>query len=217
MLKSLYPEISWNDIDIIGLDMDGTLYDEIDFISEVYRPISFKLATVDKRSPEEIYSWMLSRWIEKGSSYNKIFEEVLLGVNINFEYKSKLISECLEIFRCYKPEIILSERVEADLNEMKKSFGLFLITDGSGALQARKFESLGLGRWIDANNVGITGSFGAMFSKPATNIIEKIEILRGGKYEGRVVYFGDRDVDATFSKNAGFNFVRVKSMKPELK
>ena len=119
MLKSLYPEISWNDIDIIGLDMDGTLYDEIDFISEVYRPISFKLATVDKRSPEEIYSWMLSRWIEKGSSYNKIFEEVLLGVNINFEYKSKLISECLEIFRCYKPEIILSERVEAVLNEMK--------------------------------------------------------------------------------------------------
>ena len=98
MLKSLYPEISWDEVDIIGLDMDGTLYDEIDFISQVYRPIAFKLATVGKRSPEEIYSWMISRWIEKGSSYNKMFDEVLFGVSINNNFKNILISECLEIF-----------------------------------------------------------------------------------------------------------------------
>jgi putative hydrolase of the HAD superfamily len=214
MLKSLYPEISWNEIHIIGLDMDGTLYDEIDFISEVYRPIASKLACFAERDAEEIYSSMLLRWIEKGSSYNKIFEEVLLDININYENKKKLISECIEIFRGHKPEIILSKSVETILNEMSKDFNLFLVSDGFPLLQARKFKSLGLGRWISANNVGITGSFGAMFSKPATNIIEKIDILRGGDHEGSVVYFGDRDVDAAFSQNAGFNFVRVKNMKP---
>jgi hypothetical protein len=217
MLKYLYPEINWNEIDIIGLDMDGTLYNEIDFISQVYRPLAIKLATVDKRSQEEIYSWMLSRWLEKGSSYNKIFEEVLFGVNVSNKYKNKLISECLEIFRGFRPKIFLSEWVESLLDEMSKSFPLFLISDGSSELQILKFESLDLGRWIKSNNVGITGNFGVEFFKPSLKIIEKIEILRGGSYEGRVVYFGDRDVDEVFSNHAGFRFVRVNCMKPVVK
>jgi FMN phosphatase YigB (HAD superfamily) len=214
MLKSLYPEISWNDIKIVGLDMDGTLYDEIDFISQVYQPIACKLASVDDRSPEYIYSWMLARWNEKGSSYNQIYEEVLSGVNVSSENRIELVSDCLEIFRGFSPMIALSEWVEVVLNEMHRDFGLFLVSDGSNELQTKKFESLGLGRWIDHGNVGISGRFGAEFSKPSIKIIDKIDVLRGGNYKGGVVYFGDRKVDAVFSNKAGFDFVRVKSMKP---
>ena len=193
--------------------MDGTLYDEVDFISQVYLPISCKIAIVATRSPEEIYSWMLSQWIEKGSSYNRIFEDVLSGINIDDNMKNMLISDCLACFRSFEPDIALSEWVESVLNEMRKNFGLFLVSDGSGQLQTKKFESLDLGRWIDHINLGITGKFGADFYKPSIKIIDEIDILRRKSYKGRVVYFGDRNVDAVFSSQAGFDFVCVKCMK----
>ena len=214
MLKSLYPKISWDEVAIIGFDMDGTLYDEVDFISQVYRPIAINLTNVIDKEPNIIYSWMLSRWLEKGSSYNHIFEEVLSEVNLKKDHERIIINECLEIFREYKPKIHLSEWVEILLNEIGKSFDLFLVSDGPGKLQTRKFESLDLGRWIMKKNIGITGNYGAEFYKPSIKIIEKIEILGDGDFEGRVVYFGDRDIDEEFSRQAGFSFVRVNCMKP---
>ena len=214
MLKSLYPEIDWNDIDIIGLDMDGTLNDEADFIVQVYHPIASRLSSVGSRSSDEIHSWIFERWKEKGSSYNHIFEEVLSVDNIETEIKSQLISDCLRIFHDFSPNLCLSAAVKTVLDVMHRDFSLFLVSDGSNELQMRKFESLNLGRWITSSNVGISGKYGASFYKPATRIIEKIEILKDADYAGRVVYFGDRDVDAIFSNNAGFEFVRVNCMKP---
>ena len=39
MLSALYPNINWSEIDCIGLDLDGTLYDEYEFIKQVYYSI----------------------------------------------------------------------------------------------------------------------------------------------------------------------------------
>ena len=214
MLKSLYPEIDWNGIEIIGLDMDGTLYDERDFIFQVYHPIASRLSLAGSRSSEEIHSWMFERWQEKGSSYNHIFEEVLSANNVRQDIKSQLISDCLRIFHDFSPNLCLSAAVKTVLDVMHRDFNLFLVSDGSNELQMRKFRSLNLGRWVTSSNVGISGKYGASYYKPAIRIIEKIEILKDVDYAGRVVYFGDRDVDAIFSNNAGFEFVRVNCMKP---
>ena len=214
MLKSLYPEIDWSGIEIIGLDMDGTLYDERDFIFQVYHPIANMLSSAGSRSSEQIHSWMFERWKEKGSSYNHIFDEVLSFDNVGSDIKSKLVSDCLRIFHNFSPNLFLSAAVKTVLDVMHRDFSLFLVSDGSNELQMRKFESLNLGRWITSSNVGISGKYGANFYKPAIKILEKIEILKYADYAGRVVYFGDRDVDAIFSDNAGFEFVRVNCMKP---
>ena len=40
MLKYLYPQINWNNINYVGFDLDGTLYDEADFIAQAYIKIS---------------------------------------------------------------------------------------------------------------------------------------------------------------------------------
>ena len=40
MMKSLFNKINWDKISYVGFDMDGTLYDEYEFISEVYKEIS---------------------------------------------------------------------------------------------------------------------------------------------------------------------------------
>ena len=39
MLNVLYPDIDWSHIKYIGFDLDGTLYDEFEFIVQTYKKI----------------------------------------------------------------------------------------------------------------------------------------------------------------------------------
>ena len=103
MMKSLYKDIDWDKISYVGFDMDGTLYDEYQFISQVYKEIS-------KLLEPESFLFMKKRWIEKGSSYQHIFSEAfdLYKVNNN---KATFINEALNIFRNFDPKIKLNDRV----------------------------------------------------------------------------------------------------------
>ena len=218
MLKFLYPDINWRTIKTIGLDMDGTLYDEYDFIAQVYQPIALKLAHGDKDNACSIYNWMLNRWKQKGSSYNHIFEEALNLYNQKMTQTKKLqlISECVQVFRNFDPNIELSNIVKSILDTMAKNFNLFLVSDGSFKLQAKKFTALKLDHWISLANAGFTGQYGTEFHKPSIKILNKIELFNqcNGKNDSikSVVYFGDRKVDEIFAQNASFYFVPVKFM-----
>ena len=59
MLKSLFPRINWDAVRIVGFDMDGTLYDEADFISQVYCDIAKLLAETGHAEPEILHTWMM--------------------------------------------------------------------------------------------------------------------------------------------------------------
>ena len=74
MLKYSHDNVDWNKIDFVGFDLDGTLYDEFDFISQVYRPIAIILAKATNNCPDAVYDRLLRRWTDMGSSYNKIFD-----------------------------------------------------------------------------------------------------------------------------------------------
>lgn len=214
MLKSLYPHINWDVVKIVGFDLDGTLYDEMEFIVQVYRPISKVLALLCKMPPERIFTWMLQRWLEVGSSYNRIFAEVLGNSGIRGDAAETIIAECLSIFRGYKPELHLPFRVSVILDYIKNNYDLFLISDGNSLLQMEKFKALGLERWISHDNFGIMGFYGPDFAKPSTKIIDKISILQTCSLPERVIYFGDRDIDSQFADAAGFQFVRVYGLIP---
>lgn len=211
MLKSLFPQVNWESVEIVGFDMDGTLYDEFDFIVQVYKPISGRLAQSCLGNSKAIYSWMLCRWLEKGSSYNHIFEEVLEKYNYKNSNRN-VILECLDLYRNFQPKLVLSERVKILLSTLHKKYSLFLITDGSCALQTAKFQALGLQRWFQPENFAISGCFGSQYYKPSTLIIDKIAVLNSGVKPQKVVFFGDRDIDREFSCNSGFQFASVKSL-----
>lgn len=214
MLKSLYPLINWDIVQIVGFDLDGTLYDEMDFIVQVYKPISEIMAKLCNSPAERIFIWMLQRWLEMGSSYNRIFSDVLSNHGIRGDAAETIIAECLSVFRGYKPELHLPFRVSAILDRIKERFGCFLISDGSANLQMKKFKALGLERWISHDNFGITGFHGHDFAKPSTKILDKISLLRTCSLPKSVVYFGDRDIDSQFATAAGFQFVRVNGLIP---
>ena len=212
MLKSLYPRVTWDQIEAVGFDLDGTLYDELDFILQVYSPIAALLANVTKQWQHEIYWWMVNRWLEKGSSYNRIFQEVLDSKDVDGETTNKTIEECLDIYRNFQPKLSLTNRVRILLDNFKNKYPLFLITDGNSALQRAKFKALGLEKWFDHSNVVISGDYGTEYQKPSAFMASQTEILQNvSPY--RIIYFGDRQKDALFASNVGFRFIPVKVMQ----
>jgi putative hydrolase of the HAD superfamily len=209
MLKSLFPKVDWSCIKLLGFDLDGTLYDEFDFIVQVYKPISERLAVACNDNSKDIYTWMVEKWLEKGSSYTYIFDEVLKRYEIKKNQRENIINEILNIFRNYNPQLNLSKRVQYLLDSFKKNFELFLVTDGGANLQAAKFRALGLEKWFYTENVYISGSSRPEYQKPSFRIIEKIKILNRIINPQEVVFFGDRDVDKEFAFNMQFQFVQV--------
>jgi phosphoglycolate phosphatase-like HAD superfamily hydrolase len=214
MLKSLYPRVDWDTVRIVGCDMDGTLYDEADFIAQVYRAIANLLAATGDAKAEILHAWMVQRWLEKGSSYPHIFYEATTEAGTPREDVAKTVVLCLELFRNYQPVLTLGPRVKIILDALCVKYPLFLVSDGSARLQQRKFDALELGRWFDSVNVGISGYHGPEFSKPSIKIINKIKVLEKPCLPQQILFFGDRPVDAEFAANAGFQFVQVACMHP---
>jgi putative hydrolase of the HAD superfamily len=192
--------------------MDGTLYDEADFISQVYCDIAKLLAETGYAEPEILHTWMIKRWLEKGSSYPHIFYEATTQAGTPREEVAKTVDLCLELFRNFQPVLTLAPRIKTILDELHESYPLFLISDGSARLQQRKFDALELGRWFYSVNVGISGYHGPEFCKPSIKIINKINALKTPYLPHQILFFGDRAVDAEFAANAGFQFVQVASM-----
>jgi len=214
MLKSLYPDIPWQNILAAGFDIDGTLYDEFDFIRQVYGEIAGHLAKRSGGDGEKILYGMLGRWLEKGSSYPHIFSEVLVANHADPGDQEVLIKDCLTIFRNYNPLIRLSERVRYLLELFRdKGYHLFIVSDGSSRLQWNKFKALSLDSFFKKENVCISGDYGAAYQKPALKALEQLGGFTDNRFQPeQVVYFGDRSIDREFARQAGFYFVGVQGM-----
>jgi putative hydrolase of the HAD superfamily len=207
MMKYLYPEFPWEEIKIIGFDMDGTLYDEFVFIGQVYQPIARLFA---RNAQEDTYAFMLQRWIEKGSSYPHIFSEALERLNIPQEAREPLIKQALGIFRNFAPVLHLSPRVSYFLEHCSKQYELFLLSDGSSTLQWNKFNALQLHRFFKKENVFISGDHGKNSGKPGLASLTGLPLLAACADPKEVLYIGDRQVDLEYAQNAGFHFANVK-------
>ncbi|MDH5716998.1 MAG: HAD family hydrolase [Spirochaetia bacterium] len=200
-MNVFFKNIDWQNIEYVGFDMDGTLYDEIDFISQVYSKICSFLN-------EGAFDFMLNRWLEKGSSYSKIFEEAYANFNINLSIsKNDFIKESLNIFRSFEPTLKLTTRVVYFLELYKKEYKLFLVTDGNPDLQRRKFETLDLFRYFENKYVVFTGKYGIDYEKPSTKAIDLLKIE-----PARTVFFGDRKKDEIFALSSGMQFQKVYNM-----
>jgi len=211
MLSVLYPDINWSRIEYIGFDLDGTLYDEFEFIVQTYKKIvlgNAKFFHIEEQT--EIIKFMTGRWLQKGSSYNRIFEETFdQYATHDVSFRETFVGNALNIFRTFTPDISLPERNGAILSYIKKnSYNMFLITDGNAELQWQKTCSLGLDK-IFNNNIFFTRKFGSEYEKPSIKILKHINISSS---PDQVVYIGDREVDKLFAENAGFKFLKVYNL-----
>ena len=206
-MNALYENICWDKVKYVGFDLDGTLYDEFNFIIQPYNEISklFKDSNV-------IFSYMCEKWLDKGSSYSYIFSETydlysnLLLINKDKKY---FVNLCLELYRHCIPFLILSERTRQILMSYNSKYVVFLVTDGNPILQEKKFDSLGLISYFTKKNVFFTGRNKSLYEKPKIESLLHLDID-----PHKAVFFGDREVDRDYALNTGMQFQLVYNMHP---
>lgn len=149
---------------VICFDLDDTLYKEIDYLKSAYREIAeysaeycYGCSVTVSVLAHKAYEVMLSAYHEGGNAFEELNK--FLGLNLP-------ISDYLSIYRNHKPKIALSEDVVRILDTLKyEDAKIGLITDGRCVQQRNKIEALGLGRWIENEDVVISEEFGS--EKPA--------------------------------------------------
>lgn len=211
-MKSFICELS--KYPVIGFDLDGTLYDEYEFVFQAYRLVSKTIheymesyhQVIDQ---EEILHSLCLEWLKVGSSA-PIFQTIFAKYGFP-EIPNETIKKCVEAFRSVQFKLHLSRRAEDILNYLiAQDKVLFLVTDGNSDLQRRKIDALGLRRWFSDERIAISGNCGREAQKPRTYMFEMLR--QSVKNIDQAVYCGDRDVDAKFSANVGIQFMRVENM-----
>lgn len=201
-MNVLYKNINWDIVKYVGFDMDGTLYDEFNFIVQPYKQIADLF-----NDSADVFKYMSHRWLEKGSSYKHIFDETFEQYTLIQKTKKEIfIQQALSIFREFNPKLNLSSRVEMILEYCKNNYKIFLVSDGNHLLQKRKFSALGLDRYFK-NNVVFTNQYSNDYEKPNNRSIELMDIN-----PKESLFFGDRDNDINFAINSKMQYKKVYNM-----
>ncbi len=135
---------------IIILDLDDTLYKEIDFLRSAFQEIAFYIGIPDT------YGRMLRYW-QQGEN---VFERIIVDYNLNMS-----INELLRVYREHKPDITLDVETVKTLDKLSKSCILGIITDGRSLTQRNKVVALGLDEYISGENILVSEETG--FEKPS--------------------------------------------------
>ena len=190
----------------IGFDLDGTIYDEFQFISQFYKYFSYKFF---RHNHTDVYFYSCEQWLKYGSSYNKIFTKIYRQFghsNIGIE---KFEKNALTLYREFNPKLNLSKRAKFILSNLCKKKILFLVSDGNPDLQFKKIQSLGLLTYFKKKNIFLTGRMGSIYYKPSTKIMDNSDIIKSKS----TIFFGDRIVDKLFAKNIGFAFCKMVDLR----
>ena len=185
--------------------MNEILNNSYDFLFQLFKRFWNFFLIVNKW-----FFFLSNRWLEKGSSYNKIFGEAYKNFNEKLKdsiSEEDFINQCLDIYRNFEPKLKLSQRTISLLDLFKLEYEIFLISDGNQNLQKKKFYALKLDNFFKMENVIFTGINPEKYSKPKTNSLELLpNIIENA------VFFGDRIVDEQFAKNSNMQFQKVYNM-----
>ncbi len=159
----------------IVLDLDDTIYKEVNFVKSGFKAIIKKYA--DHHQHDKLINMMMSVWINGGNAINTLLE----FLNIN----DIPIQEPLNIYHNHFPEIDLPEDSNLFFQKaISREVKLGLITDGRTITQRNKLLALGIDKLF--KKVVISEDFGS--EKPS---ILNYQIFEETFPEHRFSYIGD--------------------------
>lgn len=126
------------------LDLDDTLYSEIDYLKSAYKYIASKISD----NPDNLYAIMLEKY-ELGEN---VFDYLETELNVS---KSSL----LDYYRFHKPDIEPYDGVMAFLHKLSQSYKFSIVTDGRSQTQRNKIQALGLELFL--SNIVISEEVGS--------------------------------------------------------
>lgn len=177
-LQSLSEYTPADDIKVILLDLDDTLYFEKDFVKSGFQAIAKNF----KENPD----FFASLW--KNFENKKLaIDETLKDYNI---YSETLKRELLEVYKNHEPNISLSKAVKTMLIQWRaEGYKLGIITDGEPEVQKRKIKALKLSEFVD--EIIITDELGGpQFRKPCDISFRIMQRRFRADYK-ECVYIGD--------------------------
>lgn len=149
---------------VFVFDLDDTLFPEMDFVRSAYRAVAAR------------WGWHLLPAMLAAQTPRAAFDST--GVDA---------AAVLDLYRGHKPDISLPWRSLYTLASLhNRGCPLAVITDGRSVTQRNKLEALGIGRFVDKEDVFISEEVGA--SKVSGEAFGRVM----SRYPGRdYVYVGD--------------------------
>lgn len=213
MLNALSKINDSKSVAAIGFDLDGTLYDESQFIAQAYLKIANDMQAIIGKPERAIFDKLYDLWILKGSSHKTLFDDALNELGCDKLTIENEIQTILKIYRSFQPNLSLKPHVTKILNACHTKT-IFLVTDGHTTLQTAKIQSLNLSNWFDEDKIWISERDGEGKSKAEINLFKSPSwTWLNTQPRNQVLFFGDRDCDQTFAESHGFSFCRVKEME----
>jgi putative hydrolase of the HAD superfamily len=195
-----------NKIQIIGFDLDNTLYDQAQHTLAFFHHASLKLAQKSKIDATKVENTFINVWKYRTSFYSRLFDEVLEELGI---FSNDAINELVLLYHEYKTTLSLYEGVKELLKKLKQQYHLFMITDGNEKMQLNKIKSLAIADYFD--EIVITGIWGKDWYKPSLLPFQHIYKQMCGTPEN-YLYIGDNPLcDFYGAKKLGMKTVRVKT------
>lgn len=172
------------------LDLDDTLYDEIDYCKSGFRATAEFIAQ-DRNCPEktdtnDIFEML---WAEfnsgnRSETFNTVLEKLEIPYDKNF------INQLVDTYRNHFPDINLPEDSREFLENNQNKYNLGLLTDGFLPAQEYKVQALGIERYFE--EIIYTEKLGREYWKPASLGFEKL-LERFNTPPGQAVYIADNE------------------------
>ena len=180
------------------IDLDDTLYNEVDFVLSGYN---------------EIYKWVLKN-LNLNIQYRPNKEDIINNIDCHIQifikknYLTERYSDTfVKLIREHKPKISLSNSNIKKLKTISNIFkNLILITNGRSTSQRNKLHSLNIKKFF--TEIFISEEFG--FKKPDEIFYEKI-IENYKNYN--LIFVGDNiDIDLITPINKGLKTILIKNL-----
>lgn len=181
---------------VLVLDLDDTLYDELDFVRSGFRAVAAwgeERYGLDRRTSFETMMALL-----ESQGRGRVFDEWLEGRGA--------VRAAIEVYRRHEPEIALWPAAKRVLTRYRGT-ALYVVTDGHKGVQARKVSALDL--WGRVRDVYLTNRYGRVHAKPSPRCFELIA-RREHVPVGALIHVADNPVKDFVGLNPlGVTTVRV--------
>lgn len=203
-MDSVY-NLYFNDKDAIIFDLDGTLYDEWDYLSQAYKAISEDIKVNFHKNEDEVFQFIISEFQKKGriKLLSKVIDKFELPVG--YLAKTKHILRNLKVkesITCYKQIPGLLKLLQ------EKNKQLYIITNGNVIQQKNKISILQSQNLLKEIYIVYADEHIPKPDPAAFNyLMQRFNLKKDSS-----IMIGDTDTDRDFAQLSGIEFIHIKEI-----
>ena len=191
------------DVAALVIDLDDTLYPELDYVRSGLAAVAANLSSPAQDSDAVLK--LLDQAFQRGPR-DRVFNAVLQQLGCQDD--PTLIAELVQLYRNHRPSLHLEDSVARMLERLRCRYKLGLLSDGFLPAQQLKLEALHLETAFDATI--FTEDLGRQFWKPAPRAFEMIARQLGCEPR-QCVYIADNPAKDFIAPNQlGWQTVQVR-------